>query len=98
METTIIRTKNGNAVLENFNEYACGNYNEGNPQSNNNVQVGELVLDQENKLGVVLAIYSDGDIRCNSNGVCNDTEITKLPYELAVEMFNKQRWGKIRTL
>lgn len=39
MRTTIIRTKNGNAVLENFNEYACGNYNEGNPQSNNNVQV-----------------------------------------------------------
>ena len=55
MRTTISRTTNGNAVLENFNEYACGNYNEGNPQSNNNVQVGELVLDQENKLGVVLA-------------------------------------------
>lgn len=46
-------------------------------------KLGEVVFDQCGEIGVILAFYDQGEVRLNSNGVCNVANLQKCPKEIA---------------
>lgn len=46
-------------------------------------KLGEVVFDQCGQVGVILAFYDGGEVRTDSNGVCDTGQLKKCPYEIA---------------
>lgn len=82
-------------IIENYLEYGCFDY-ESELSEVNGFKLGEVVIDQELHVGIILQIFSDGDVRCNSNGVCSSDHLKKCSDVLAEQEI--VHFKKIRSL
>ena len=80
-------------ILNNYKDYFVFKGNDSLQESCDGFKLGEVVYDQCGEIGVIGAFYNDSAARLNSNGVTQTSELTKCPYETAIE--EVKTWNKI---
>ena len=69
-------------IIPDYKKYAFTDYEtDGNTMGG--YRLGEVVYDQFGTVGVILAFYKGGEVRLNSNGVCDVDDLKKCPKNIA---------------
>lgn len=77
-------------IVENYKDYGCCDYpSECNEL--NGFRLGEVVYDGCGDIGVILALYQDGDVRVDSNGVVYVGNVEKCPDDVAKKEMKKRK-------
>ena len=69
-------------IITDFGKYAFADYKTEFYEMDG-FKLGEVVFDQCGEIGVILAFYNRGEVRLNSNGVCNVGNLKKCPKDIA---------------
>ena len=77
-------------IVENYKDYGCYDY-PSECEELNGFRLGEVVYDGRGDIGVILALYKDGDVRVNSNGVVYIGNISKCPDDIARKEMKKRK-------
>lgn len=77
-------------IVENYKDYGCYDY-PSECKELNGFRLGEVVYDGHGDIGVILAIYKDGDVRVNSNGMVYIGNISKCPDDIARKEMKKRK-------
>lgn len=72
-------------IVENYRDYGSKGSCETLMAECKGFHVGEVVYDQHNMIGIVLAFYDGDVVRVNSNGCCDVDELKKCPDNVAIE-------------
>ncbi len=59
--------------VNDHNKYRLFDYN--NDMTNVNFQLGEVLINSENEIGVVIQLHEDGDCRTDMFGNCSPSEV-----------------------
>ena len=82
-------------IVKNYSEYGCFDYpNECKELSG--FHIGEVVYDEYGDVGIILALYNDGEVRVDSNGMTCIEKLKKCPDNVACKEIKRRK--KIRTL
>jgi hypothetical protein len=60
--------------VQNYKEFACFDYNQ-YPQKEHIFELGEVVINEENEVGVIIQLHEDLDYRTDMFGNCSESEI-----------------------
>lgn len=77
-------------IVGNYKDYGCYDY----PSECNELNgfyLGEVVYDGCGDIGVILALYKDGDVRVDSNGMVYVGNIKKCPDDVAIKEMKKRK-------
>lgn len=77
-------------IVENYKDYGCYDY-PSECEELNGFRLGEVVYDGCGEVGVILALYKDGDVRVNSNGMVYIGNISKCPDDIARKEMKKRK-------
>ena len=77
-------------VVANYKDYGCFDY-PSDCKDLNGFRLGEVVYDEYGYVGIILALYNDGDVRVNSNGMMCVDKITKCPDEVAKKYLKRTK-------
>lgn len=72
-------------IVENYKDYGGKGSCETLAEEYKGFHVGEVVYDQHNMIGIILAFYDGNVARVNSNGCCDVDELKKCPDDIAKE-------------
>jgi hypothetical protein len=61
-------------IIQNFEDYAAFDY-ENNFSSSDNYLLGNVVINDENEIGVIIQVHGDGEYRTDMFGNCSESEI-----------------------
>ena len=77
-------------IVENYKDYGCFDY-PSECEELNGFRLGEVVYDGCGDIGIVLALYKDGDLRVDSHGMVYIGNISKCPDDVARKEMKKRR-------
>ena len=77
-------------IVENYKDYGCFDY-PSECEELNGFRLGKVVYDGSGDIGVILALYKDGGVRVNSNGMVYIGNIGKCPDDIARKEMKKRK-------